>query len=43
MGATFCVEVQKENNKEELQEWLRDGIISSYIIYKTKDMTDVEK
>ena len=43
MGATFCGEVQEENNKEYPKKWLGESGASSYITHKKKGITYVEK
>ena len=43
MGATFCGEVQEENDRKYPKEWLGDSGTSSHITHKKKCMTDVKK
>ena len=38
VGATFCGEVQEENDKEDTEEWLCDSGASSNITHKKKDI-----
>ena len=43
MGAAFYGEVQEDNNEEYPEEWIDNIGLSSHIIHKKKDMTDVKK
>ena len=43
VGATFCGEVQEDNNEEDPKEWLGDSGASSHITHKKRDLTDIKK
>ena len=42
VGATFCVEVQKENHKEDHEEWLGDSRASLHI-NQSKNATSMQR